>query len=138
MENERTMHEEKNAKQIFEEMIYKRDPLHDDVINLVCPRCLADLYPFANQPRFTLFCLDASNIKETIRFLHFKNIKIYCLFCGHTWFEHKENKYCSNAWLVNICKELIKKLKEKRKPVEITSIRHTIVGNLDEKDIKIG
>jgi hypothetical protein len=39
-----------------------------------------------------------------------------------------------------ILKEIqgIERFLEKRKPVEITSIRHAIVGNLDEKDIKVG
>lgn len=122
----------KQVYKIFSSIIKNSLPLEDNIINLTCPKCQSDLYPFNNEQKFT-FCCFEKKFKEEIQatLVKAKWIQVRCLICGEKFFEQKykmtsrtrfkyddflkeEIKYYEkiniNSWLVDICKQLLSEL----------------------------
>jgi len=84
-------------------MFKERNHLRDPMINLVCPYCSRDLYPFKNIERFEL-------LLETLEDLKGSFIKIKCLSCKSIF---RERRLRHNAW-INHYYQIIREIFEKK------------------------
>ena len=70
-------------------MFEERNHLKDPMIDLACPYCSRDLYPFKNVNRFELVLETLSDLKRSF-------IKIKCLSCKSIF---RERRSRHNKWI---------------------------------------
>ena len=86
-------------------MFAERNHLKDPAINLVCPYCNRDLYPFKNVERFEL-------VLETLSELKGSFIKIKCFSCKSIF---RERRFIHKAWINHYYQKIREDFEEKNK-----------------------
>lgn len=95
-------------------MFENRNHLEDPMINLVCPYCSRDLYPFKSNDRFEL-------VLETLSELKGNFIKIKCFSCKSIF---RVRRSYHKAWIKHyyqIIKEIFEKKTEEALIIRVNS-----------------
>ena len=94
-------------------MFEKRNHLADPMINLSCPFCSRDLYPFKSIDRFEF-------VLETIDDLKRSFIKIKCLNCKSIFRVRTSNH---KVWLKYYQKEIIEQFEKQKSKINRTLLK---------------